>query len=64
MYPTSDFDFHLPPGLIAQVPGRRRDESRLMVVDRASGTITHRRFRELVELVPADDALVVNTTRV
>ncbi|MBC7897274.1 MAG: tRNA preQ1(34) S-adenosylmethionine ribosyltransferase-isomerase QueA [Cytophagaceae bacterium] len=64
MYPTSAFDFHLPPGRIAQVPGRRRDESRLMVIDRASGTITHREFRELVELVPGGDALVVNTTRV
>ena len=42
----------------------RRDESRLMVVERATGTITHRRFRDLVGLIPADDLLVLNTTRV
>jgi S-adenosylmethionine:tRNA ribosyltransferase-isomerase len=64
MYRTSDFDFALPPGRIAQVPGARRDESRLMVVDRAAGTIAHRQFRDLVELVPGGDALVLNTTRV
>ncbi|MFL5578701.1 MAG: tRNA preQ1(34) S-adenosylmethionine ribosyltransferase-isomerase QueA [Gemmatimonadaceae bacterium] len=61
---TSDFDFALPPALIAQSPAERRDESRLMVVDRARGTIEHRRFRDLAELVPAGDALVLNTTRV
>ena len=61
---TSDFDFHLPPELIAQQPLERRDESRLMVVDRASGTIDHRRFRDLAELIPPGDVLVVNRTRV
>ena len=62
--PTSAFDFHLPPELIAQSPLDRRDESRLMVVDRAAGTIEHRRFRDLAELIPAGDALVLNTTKV
>src|SRR5689334_12116379 len=61
---TSGFDFHLPPELIAQQPLERRDESRLMVVDRASGSITHRRFRDLVQLIPTGDLLVVNRTRV
>lgn len=61
---TADYDFHLPPQLVAQTPAERRDESRLMIVDRAAGTITHRRFRDLAELVPAGDALVLNTTRV
>jgi S-adenosylmethionine:tRNA ribosyltransferase-isomerase len=61
---ASDFDFPLPPALIAQSPAERRDESRLMVVDRARGTIEHRRFRDLAELVPPGDALVLNTTRV
>jgi S-adenosylmethionine:tRNA ribosyltransferase-isomerase len=61
---TSDFDFHLPPERIAQRPLARRDESRLMVVDRAAGTITHRRFSDLVELIPAGDLLVLNRTRV
>jgi S-adenosylmethionine:tRNA ribosyltransferase-isomerase len=61
---TSDFDFHLPPELIAQYPLARRDESRLMVVDRKNGSIAHRRFRDLVELIPPGDVLVVNRTRV
>jgi S-adenosylmethionine:tRNA ribosyltransferase-isomerase len=61
---TSDFDFDLPPALIAQRPLERRDESRLMVVRRAEGTIEHRRFRDLVDLIPSGDALVLNRTRV
>jgi S-adenosylmethionine:tRNA ribosyltransferase-isomerase len=61
---TSDFDFELPDALIAQEPPERRDESRLMIVDRASGAITHKRFRDIVGLIPADDLLVLNTTRV
>ena len=61
---TRDYDFPLPPHLIAQAPAAQRDESRLMVVDRASGTIAHRRFSDLVSLIPAGDLLVVNRTRV
>src|SRR5205085_7954862 len=61
---TSDFDFHLPPERIAQRPLARRDESRLMVVDRQSGTIAHRQFRDLIDLIPAGDVLVLNRTRV
>ncbi|HEV8234689.1 MAG TPA: tRNA preQ1(34) S-adenosylmethionine ribosyltransferase-isomerase QueA [Gemmatimonadaceae bacterium] len=61
---TSDFDFHLPPEQIAQHPLARRDESRLMVVDRASGAITHRRFRDLADLIPVGDVLVLNRSRV
>ncbi len=61
---TSDFDFDLPGALIAQEPSERRDESRLMVVDRATGAITHRRFREIADLIPANDLMVLNTTRV
>ena len=61
---TADYDFHLPEELIAQRPAERRDESRLMVVDRSTGTIAHRRFRDLAELVPPGDALVLNVTRV
>ena len=61
---TRDYDFPLPPHLIAQSPTAQRDESRLMVVDRASGTIVHRRFSDLVSLIPAGDLLVVNRTRV
>ncbi|MFL5616198.1 MAG: tRNA preQ1(34) S-adenosylmethionine ribosyltransferase-isomerase QueA [Gemmatimonadaceae bacterium] len=61
---TSDFDFALPPELIAQRPLDRRDESRLMVVDRKRGAIEHHRFRDLVDIIPPGDALVVNRTRV
>ncbi len=61
---TADYDFHLPADRIAQLPAERRDASRLMVVDRAAGTIAHRRFGDLAELIPARDALVLNTTRV
>jgi S-adenosylmethionine:tRNA ribosyltransferase-isomerase len=61
---TSDYDFELPDALVAQAPLPRRDASRLMVVDRAAGTIAHRTFAELAGLVPGGDALVLNATRV
>jgi S-adenosylmethionine:tRNA ribosyltransferase-isomerase len=61
---TSDYDFHLPDSQIAQRPLERRDASRLMVVDRANGTITHRTFSDIVELIDPKDVLVVNRTRV
>ncbi|MGH7669873.1 MAG: tRNA preQ1(34) S-adenosylmethionine ribosyltransferase-isomerase QueA, partial [Gemmatimonadaceae bacterium] len=61
---TSDFDFALPPDLIASVPVEPRDAARLMVIDRASGTVTHRRFSDLATLMPAGDALVLNRSRV
>ncbi len=62
--PTSAFDYVLPPELIASHPAARRDESRLLVVDRASGTISHHIFREFPDFVPAGDAVVLNETRV
>ena len=61
---TADYDFVLPEDRIAQVPAARRDESRLMVVERASGTIHHRTFRDLPEYLRTGDTLVLNTTRV
>lgn len=61
---TSDYDFHLPPGQIAQVPAARRDESRLLVVRRATGTLEHACFGDLASLIPPGDVLVVNRTRV
>ena len=61
---TRDYDFALPADRIAQQPLPRRDDSRLLVVRRESGAIEHRRFRDLVELIPAGDALVLNTTKV
>jgi len=61
---TSDYDFVLPAERIAQQPLPRRDDSRLLVVRRETGAIAHSRFRDLVELIPAGDALVLNTTKV
>ncbi|GAB4250536.1 MAG: tRNA preQ1(34) S-adenosylmethionine ribosyltransferase-isomerase QueA [Acidobacteriota bacterium] len=59
-----EFDFELPDELIAQEPVEPRDHSRLMVVDRSSGSITHHRFFELPELLPPRSLLVLNDTRV
>lgn len=58
------FDYDLPRELIAQFPERRRDQSRLLVLDRGSGRIEHRRFKDILEFLRAGDALVVNNTRV
>jgi S-adenosylmethionine:tRNA ribosyltransferase-isomerase len=61
---TSHYDFDLPADRIAQHPTERRGDSRLMVVNRATGEISHRRFADLEQLIPRGDALVLNTTRV
>lgn len=61
---TEDFDYELPSGLIAQRPSEPRDSCRLLVLDRASGQIDHRRFDELPEYMRPGDLLVVNDTRV
>jgi S-adenosylmethionine:tRNA ribosyltransferase-isomerase len=61
---TSELDYALPADLIAQHPLERRDESRLLVYDRASGEIRHRRFGELPEEVERGELVVVNDTRV
>ena len=60
----SDYDFELPRELIASRPLPDRAASRMMVVDRAAGTITHRMFRDLPEYVRAGDLLVLNNSRV
>lgn len=61
---TDDFDYELPSGQIAQHPIEPRDACRLLVVDRASGQLDHRTFRDLIEYVRPGDVLVVNETRV
>ena len=61
---TDDFDYELPPELIASHPAENRDESRMLVVDRASGTIEHRAFGELPSFSKAGDLFVFNNTRV
>ena len=59
-----DFDFALPPELIAQVPAARRDQARLMVVDRAQQRVTHDTFTNIGNYLHAGDVLVVNDTKV
>jgi S-adenosylmethionine:tRNA ribosyltransferase-isomerase len=61
---TADFDYCLPPELIAQAPAPQRDHSRLLVLQRADGQILHRRFRDLLEYLGAGDVLVLNDSRV
>ena len=63
-YPTSAFDYELPPGQIARYPAEQRDRSRLLVLRKSSGAIEHRVFHELIDLIPPGDALVLNETRV
>jgi S-adenosylmethionine:tRNA ribosyltransferase-isomerase len=60
----SELDYSLPAELIAQRPLARRDDSRLLVYERASGAVTHRRFSELPEELAPDELLVVNDSRV
>ena len=60
----SDFDYDLPPGLIAQFPSVERAASRLLHLDGRSGEFADRRFRDLADLVNPGDVLVMNDTRV
>ncbi len=60
----SDFDYELPPELIAQEPLTERDESRLMVVNRRTKTIEHKIFKDLLEYINPEDVLVTNNTKV
>ena len=61
---TSDFDYDLPRELIAQYPAEKRDESRLLVVRRETGTIEHRTFRDIRDYLCTPDMLVVNESQV
>jgi len=61
---TADFNFALPPELIAQQPAPRRDGSRLLVLHRKTGTVVHRQFPDLLEFLAAGDVLVLNNSRV
>lgn len=61
---TAEFDYPLPPELIAQQPPEDRAAARMLVVDRWSGSLTHARVRDLPEWLRAGDLLVVNETRV
>ena len=61
---TSDFNFHLPEELIAQHPLEKRDTSRLMVLDKATGEIEHKHFYDALNYLNPGDTLVLNNTRV
>ncbi len=61
---SSELDYELPPELIAQHPAKRRDASRLLVYERATGAVRHRRFAELPDEIGAGELVVVNDTRV
>ena len=61
---TSDFFYELPEELIAQHPAEKRDHSRLMVLDRESGTVVHKHFYDIVDYLEPDDVLVINDSKV
>lgn len=61
---TADYDFHLPPELIAQQPAARRDGSRLLVLARDSAQLEHHKFRDLLGYLRPGDVLVLNNSRV
>ncbi len=60
----SDYDYNLPENLIAQMPADKRENSRMMVLDRKNGTITHKHFYDIVDILEKDTLLVMNNTRV
>lgn len=60
----SQFKFKLPEEQIAQYPAKNRDESRLMVIDRKTGKIEHRIFKEIIEYFDEKDVFVFNDTKV
>lgn len=61
---VSDFDYELPEELIAQDPLEKRSESRLMVLDKETGKVTHKHFYDISEYINEGDCLVINNTRV
>ena len=61
---TDDFDYYLPEHLIAQTPLEKRDESKLLVLDKNTGEVEHKHFKDIVELLNSNDVLVLNDTKV
>ena len=61
---VSDFNYELPEELIAQVPIQKRDESRLMILDRNTGKIEHKVFKDIIDFLEPGDCLVRNNTKV
>lgn len=61
---VKDFDFYLPEELIAQHPMEKRDEARLLVLDKKTGEIEHKIFKDILDYLTPNDCLVLNNTRV
>jgi S-adenosylmethionine:tRNA ribosyltransferase-isomerase len=61
---TTDFDYFLPEELIAQHPLDKRDDSRLLVIDKDSGKTEHKKFSDIIDYLDENDFLVINSTRV
>ncbi|RHW54109.1 tRNA preQ1(34) S-adenosylmethionine ribosyltransferase-isomerase QueA [Clostridium botulinum] len=61
---VKDFDFYLPEELIAQHPMEKRDEARLLVLDKETGEIEHKIFKDILDYLTPNDCLVLNNTRV
>ena len=61
---TEDFDYYLPENLIAQTPINKRDESKLMVLNKETGTIEHHHFADIIDYLTPNDVLVLNDTKV
>ena len=64
MYSLSDYDYTLPEKLIAQKPANRRENSRILRLDRTTGNFSDHRFFKLVDMLKSNDVLVVNNTKV
>ena len=61
---TEDFDYYLPEDLIAQHPSDKRDEARMMVLDKKTGEICNKYFYDVIDYLNPGDVLVMNDTRV
>ena len=60
----SEYDYNLPEELIAQMPADKRDNSRMMVLNRKDRTISHKHFYDIVDLIEPNTLLVMNNTKV
>ena len=61
---VSEFNYYLPEELIAQIPIKNRDQSRLMVLDKNTGNIEHKVFKDIINYLEPGDCLVRNNTKV
>ncbi len=61
---VEDFDYNLPEELIAQTPLKKRDESRLLVLDKKTGNIEHKHFKNIIDYLEKGDTLILNNTKV